>query len=75
MTFTSWIYFCEADFPTDIFRTSTKEENDIYFFEKNIEPKIYHLIFANEGSEAGNYYNNFTLDFLEKSYIGTFSIR
>ena len=30
--------------------SSTKEENGIYFYEKNTEPKIYHLIFANEGS-------------------------
>ena len=48
--------------------SSTKEENDIYFFEQNTEPKIYHLIFANEGSEAGNYYNNFTLNFIENQY-------
>ena len=48
--------------------TSTKEENGIYFFEKNTEPKIYHLIFANEGSEAGEYYNNFTLNFIENQY-------
>ena len=48
--------------------SSTKEENGIYFFEKNTEPKIYHLIFANEGSEAGEYYNNFTLNFIENQY-------
>ena len=48
--------------------TLTKEENGIYFFEKNTEPKIYHLIFANEGSEAGEFYNNFTLNFIENQY-------
>ena len=48
--------------------SSTKEENGIYFFEQNTEPKIYHLIFANEGSEAGEYYNNFTLNFIENQY-------
>ena len=48
--------------------SSTKEENGIYFYEKNTEPKIYHLIFANEGSEAGEYYNNFTLKFIENQY-------
>ena len=46
-----------------------KSENGVYFFEKNSNPKIYHLIFANEGSEAGNYYNNYTLEFIEKNYI------
>ena len=29
---------------------------------------MYHLIFANEGSEAGNYYNKFTLQFIEDTY-------
>ena len=33
--------------------TLKEEENGIYFYEKNTEPKIYHLIFANEGSDAG----------------------
>ena len=33
-----------------------KSSNGIYFFEKNSNPKIFHLIFASEGSEAGNYY-------------------
>ena len=48
-------------------KISTKLE-DIsgeYYFEKNSNPKIFHLIFANEGSEAGDYYNNFTLEFIE----------
>ncbi len=48
--------------------TKTKTETGIYYYEKNVEPNIYHLIFANEGSEAGNYYNNLTLTFLENSY-------
>ena len=48
-------------------KISTKKEDSsgIYYFEKNSEPKIFHLIFANEGSEAGDYYNNFTLEFIE----------
>ena len=54
---------------------STKEENGIYFFEKNTEPKIYHLIFANEGSEAGEYYNNFTLNFIENQYSDVTDLR
>ena len=40
----------------------------IYYHEENSNPKIFHLIFANENSKAGKYYNNFTLNFLENSY-------
>ena len=39
-----------------------------YYYEKNTNPKIFHLLFANEGSEAGKKYNTFTLDFLENNY-------
>ena len=39
-----------------------------YFYETKQDQKIYHLIFANEGSEAGAYYNQFTLDFIEGHY-------
>ena len=45
-----------------------KDIKGTYYYEKNSNPKIFHLIFANEGSEAGNYYNNFTLQFIEKKY-------
>ena len=48
--------------------TKTTIETGTYYYEKNVEPNIYHLIFANEGSEAGDYYNNLTLNFLENSY-------
>jgi len=49
--------------------SSSKESEDgCYYFEKHSNPKIFHLIFANEGSEAGIYYNNFTLKFIEKAY-------
>ena len=48
--------------------TDLKDKSGIYYFEKNSNPKIFHLIFANEGSEAGDYYNNFTLDFIERSF-------
>ena len=40
----------------------------ICFYEKNHEQNIYHLIFANEYSEAGKYYNEYTLSFIEKSF-------
>ena len=51
-------------------KISTKKEisdGDIYY-EKNSNPPVYHLIFANEGSEAGKYYNNYTLEFIENTY-------
>ena len=48
--------------------TQIKTEAGIYYYESNKEQKIFHLIFANEGSEAGKYYNQYTLDFLEKNY-------
>ena len=49
---------------------STKKEQNsgIYYYENNENIKIFHLIFANEKSNAGNYYNNYTLEFLENSY-------
>ena len=54
--------------------TKVEANTGIYFYEKdrekekNKEKKIYHLIYANENSEAGKYYNKFTLDFIENSY-------
>ena len=48
--------------------TSFEDKNGVYYYEKNSEPKIYHLLYANEGSEAGLYYNKFTLDYLENFY-------
>ena len=48
--------------------TQKKIKTGVYYYEKNIEANIYHLIFANEGSEAGDYYNNLTLNFIENSY-------
>ena len=52
-------------------RTGINQEKGKYFSEENTEYKeldIYHLIFANEGSEAGKFYNNKTLNFIENSY-------
>lgn len=50
-----------------------EEENDIYFIEvfNNEEDKntvIYHLILAMHGTEAGDYYNRFTYEFLSKQF-------
>ena len=51
-------------------KISTKIEDikGINYYEEDKDLKIHHLIFANDGSEAGEYYNDFTLDFLEKYY-------
>ena len=48
--------------------TKIQKKTGIYYYESNKDQKIFHLIFANEGSEAGKYYNQFTLDFLENNY-------
>ena len=48
--------------------TSIEVKNGVYYYEKNSDPKIYHFIYTNEGSEAGLFYNKFTLDYLENFY-------
>ena len=48
--------------------TTIKQNSGIYYYENNENIQIFHLIFANEKSNAGNYYNNYTLAFLENSY-------
>ena len=48
--------------------TSIEDKSGVYYYEKNSDPKIYHFIYANEGSEAGLFYNKFTLDYLENFY-------
>ena len=51
--------------------TKTDTQNgEVYYekTEKKNDPKIFHLIFANEYSEAGKYYNGYTLSFIENSY-------
>ena len=55
-----------------------KNTNDIYyvevFKEQDTSQKIFHLIFANDSSNAGNYYNEFTLEFLRKRFNDTTQI-
>ena len=46
----------------------TESPKGICYFEKNSNPQIFHLIFANEYSEAGAFYNEYTLKFLEKQF-------
>ena len=50
----------------DINTKINSERSPQYFHEA--DTNIFHLILANEGSEAGDYYNNFALEFIEKSY-------
>ena len=48
--------------------TKTDTKTGKYFYEKNTNPKVFHLLFANESSPAGKIYNEFTLQFLENNY-------
>ena len=60
-----------ATFDLDIghkISTQEKEKKGTYYYEKIKNQEIFHLIFAHDGSDAGNHYNNFTLEFLENSY-------
>ena len=41
-----------------------KQNNGIFYFEVQSTPKIFHLIYANENSDAGNYYNKYSLYFI-----------
>ena len=40
------------------------EKDWCYYYEPNSSPKIFHLIFAREGSEAGDYYNNKAINYI-----------
>ena len=47
-----------------------KSQTGVCYFEKNSNLNIFHLIYANDFSDAGDYYNQYTLSFLE-NYFGT----
>ena len=51
------------------------KKSEIYYFEKNTENTIYHLIYANEGSEAGKKYNLNTLNIIERSYMSVTNLK
>ena len=53
--------------------TKLEEEKGVYYAEIEQNLNIYHLFFCNEDSEAGSYYNNFTLEFLENHYEKVYS--
>ena len=40
----------------------------VHYYEKNSKPIIYHLILANDLSDAGEYYNPYTIKFIENSF-------
>ena len=64
--------------PGENVNTKIETNSGVYFFEKKIDEKeqnIFHLIYANEKSEAGNYYNYFTLNFIEKCYQGITNLK
>jgi HSP20 family molecular chaperone IbpA len=45
-----------------------KNTTEYYYYEKSDDQQIFHLIFAQDGSDAGNYYNDSTLNFIEKHF-------
>ena len=57
---------------TDIIKVKEENEqkNSIYYEQElnNETYKIIHLIMANEDSEAGDYYNNFAIEYLKKHF-------
>ena len=57
----------EKDF---LFSTDKKiDKLGYHFIETNVKDlNIYHLIFAADGSDAGNFFNKYTLDFIEEQY-------
>ena len=50
------------------FNTGLGIENGVHYYEKDSKPIIYHLIMANDLSDAGEYYNPFTIKFIENSF-------
>ena len=52
-----------------------KTKSGKYFYEKYTNNPVYHLLFANEDSKAGNLYNELTLQFLEDNYHNVTDIK
>ena len=48
--------------------TKIEQNTGIYFYEKLKEGKIFHLIYANENSKAGQKYNQYTLNLIENNF-------
>ena len=47
--------------------TGKKVERGVHYYEKNSKPVIYHLIMANDISEAGEEYNPYTIKYIQDS--------
>lgn len=63
----------EMKFVSRIESENSEQFNDVYYIEEfnNEEDKntiIYHLILAMHGTEAGDYYNHFTYEFLSRQF-------
>ena len=52
-----------------------KKENGTHYTEKFGQKTIYHLIYAHEGSEAGDFYNKYTLDFITNYFKTTANLK
>ena len=55
-------------------KNNKKKENNIYYKQvfdgnENINREVIHLFMANDGSEAGDFYNNSTLEFIKNQII------
>ena len=48
--------------------TKIEQNTGIHFYEKLKEGKIFHLIYANENSKAGQKYNQYTLNLIENNF-------
>ena len=58
--------------------TKYNDISDIHCYNEitqDKDQKIVHFIYANEGSPAGEKYNNFGLDYIEKAYQGIFGLQ
>ena len=53
----------------------TVSQNGVCYFEKNSDTTIYHLIFANDFSEAGKFYNRYTLQFIENLFEANINLK
>jgi HSP20 family molecular chaperone IbpA len=58
----------------DINKSLEKKEEYVYFVENESEFQTFHLIMAREGTEAGDYYNQYTYDFLKEKF-NNFTLR
>jgi len=58
----------------DIIKSQENKKEIFYFVENESEFQTFHLIMAREGTEAGDYYNQYTYDFLKEKF-NNFTLR